>query len=317
MSSPTGRTVHGLNRPSIGGTSKSFSYLRYSLVLKIFSQIPGLRSKSGKKTLTRQQPKNPGLTPAQRITTQLAKRLEASKTAAAEDHEDEDERGQEFPLQVEHDYNHWGENWIDAITNDDRYEDEGHTSSSTEPESVDEQEHRKWEARERARDAHRQLEGQQGGTSSTEPELVEEEDEHRKAWEALQAEIAKWRQKQKHMKEAEHQEEEARREVEWHQEQSCLQERHQKEMEHQKEEAHREEEAHKIGDALIQHMLCKQESGLAEILSHLPQYIFCRLKNQKMRRNMFPFNPQVLYFKNSYTAILGSKSRPGLDLDQT
>ena len=28
----------------------------------------------------------------------------------------------------------------------------------------------------------------------------------------------------------------------------------------------------KIGEALIQHMLCKQESGLAEILSRLPQY---------------------------------------------
>ena len=33
---------------------------------------------------------------------------------------------------------------------------------------------------------------------------------------------------------------------------------------------------YKIGDALIQHMLCRQESGLAEILSHLPQYIFCK-----------------------------------------
>ena len=54
----------------------------------------------------------------------------------------------------------------------------------------------------------------------------------------------------------------------------------------------------KIGDALIQHMLCKQESGLAEILSHLPQYIFCRFENQRMRRNMFPFDPQVLHFKN-------------------
>ena len=115
----------------------------------------------------------------------------------AEDHEDGDERGQEFPPQVKHDYNHWGENWIDAITNDDRYEDEGHTRSSTEPKSVDKQEHRKWEAQERARDAHHQLEGQQGGTSSTETELVEEEDKHRKAWEALQAEIAKWHQKKK------------------------------------------------------------------------------------------------------------------------
>ena len=103
----------------------------------------------------------------------------------AEDHEDGDERGQEFPPQVKHDYNHWGENWINAITNDDRYEDEGHTSSSTEPKSADKQEHRKWKAQERVRDAHHQLEGQQGGTSSTEPELVEEEDKHRKAWEAL------------------------------------------------------------------------------------------------------------------------------------
>ena len=109
---------------------------------------------------------------------------------------------------------------------------------------MDEQEHRKWEAQERVRDAHRQLEGQQGSTSSTEPKLVEEEDKHRKAWEALQAEIAKWHQKKKHMKEAKHQEEEAHREVEWHQEQSHLQERHQKEMECQKEEACREE-AHK------------------------------------------------------------------------
>ena len=54
----------------------------------------------------------------------------------------------------------------------------------------------------------------------------------------------------------------------------------------------------KIGEALIQHMLCKQESGLTKILSHLPQYIFCRFENQRMRGNMFPFNPQVLYFKN-------------------
>ena len=54
----------------------------------------------------------------------------------------------------------------------------------------------------------------------------------------------------------------------------------------------------KIGNTLIQHVLCKQESGLAKILSRLPQYIFCRFKNQRMRRNMFPFNPQVLYFKN-------------------
>ena len=151
---------------------------------------------------------------------------------------------QEFPPQVKHDYNHWGENWINTITNDNRNEDEGHTSSSTEPESADKEEHWKWEAQERARDAHRQLEGQQGSTSSTEPKLVEEEDEHRKAWEALQAEIAKWRQKQKHMKEAEHQEEEAHREVEWHQEQIHLQERHQKEMEHQKEEARKESERH-------------------------------------------------------------------------
>ena len=34
----------------------------------------------------------------------------------------------------------------------------------------------------------------------------------------------------------------------------------------------------KIGDALFQHVLCKQESGFAEILSHPPQHIFCRFK---------------------------------------
>ena len=49
----------------------------------------------------------------------------------------------------------------------------------------------------------------------------------------------------------------------------------------------------KIGNALIQHVLCKQESGLTKILSHLPQYIFFRFKNQRMRGNMLPFNPQV------------------------
>ena len=53
----------------------------------------------------------------------------------------------------------------------------------------------------------------------------------------------------------------------------------------------------KIGDTLIQHVLCKQESGLTEILSRPPQHIFCRFENQRMRENMFPFNPQVLYFK--------------------
>ena len=37
---------------------------------------------------SQEQPKNPGLTPAQHIATQLAKRLEAFKTAVAEDHED-------------------------------------------------------------------------------------------------------------------------------------------------------------------------------------------------------------------------------------
>ena len=72
-----------------------------SLLLRTFSQIPGLRLKSGNKTMTRQRLQNPGLTPAQRIATQLARQFEAPKTAAAvllnaQDHEDKDERGRGF-----------------------------------------------------------------------------------------------------------------------------------------------------------------------------------------------------------------------------
>ena len=68
-----------------------------SLPLRTFSQIPaGLRSKSGKKTITQQRPQNPGLISAQRIAIQLTGKTAAAVLLNAQDHEDKDERGRGF-----------------------------------------------------------------------------------------------------------------------------------------------------------------------------------------------------------------------------
>jgi hypothetical protein len=53
---------------------------------------------------------------------------------------------------------------------------------------------------------------------------------------------------------------------------------------------------YKIGDSLFQHVLCKQESHLAEILSRRAHHLFFTFKILRMRGNMFSWTSQVLDF---------------------
>ena len=175
--------VHGLKKPLIGGTSKFYSAFAALTSTRTFSQIPGLRAKSGKKTVTRQQPRNSGFTPAQRIANQLVRKLEAADTAGAfrlngQDHEDKDERNRALSSGDKPNDNREGKQ-MDRRSFDDGHEDdselEGMYANSTEPESDKEESH--WHDRD-------EDEGQSHNTSSTEPDS--ENEEKHKEWEVRQ-----------------------------------------------------------------------------------------------------------------------------------
>lgn len=238
-----------------------------SLLLRTFSQIPGLRSKSGKKTINRHHPKITGLAPAQRIATQLARQLEASETAAAallnaQDHEDKNEGGQEFAYGDERDYI-WGENW-DPATNDDRYdnedpfiepgsENEEHKewearqiaieelggSSSTEPESDDGEEHKEWEKRRIAKSLFELAQRIEDEEVGHQKEKVRNEDECHQQ-EVRRKEEEAYERAERRQQEVRRKEEWARREVERLQEEFRHQEIHRKEMERREEEIRKE-----------------------------------------------------------------------------
>ena len=72
-----------------------FILMRISYCLS--SQVPGLRSKSGQKTMTRRQPKTSGPTPAERIAAQLARQVPKPPAASRPEYrEDMDNLDEQF-----------------------------------------------------------------------------------------------------------------------------------------------------------------------------------------------------------------------------
>ena len=150
-----------MKKLSIGGTSRSFPDFAVLNSTKKFSQIPGLRSKTGKKNVTRLEPKNPGMNPAQRIATQLMRQVEAPLAADLPNsqehviqHEDNDDFGDNLDNdwgKIEMDDGEDGKPLLKEPGEDPEEDERNWDSSSTEPESGEEEEHKEWEARRMAR----------------------------------------------------------------------------------------------------------------------------------------------------------------------
>lgn len=151
------RIRHGLKKPLDGGMSKSLqlSCYKITLLLVISSQVPGLHRRSGSKKKTRtHSASKTGPSPAQRIAAQLASRapnppIAVSQRQSPPQHDDESQ----YEIVPPNNLNQPVEDldWSDIVDMVDDALDGYGSDSSTEPESADEDAHRRWERRQQRR----------------------------------------------------------------------------------------------------------------------------------------------------------------------
>lgn len=212
-----------------------------SFCYSYFSQVPGIRSKSGKKTTVCPRIQQIGPTPAQRIAAQLSNQsrdLLSPSTFVS---------GRQIQKAL-HRNDYDDENWSDprhkyTSNLEDADEDLNPYASSTEPESDEgPKPHEEWEKRKQKRERRRRAVEEERRKERMEGVASWEEEEYEEEWTRQGEEARQKESETRRMEEA--CKEEARRKAEEHrkEEQQRMEEQHRKELQQMEEERRAEEE---------------------------------------------------------------------------